>query len=279
MRKDRSLLWKLLFCLAAILVFLYLICLDYPNYQKNTAPHQENSTTWDRQNSEKTNMDVTESSEIDAVTDETETDTETKENGNADKKKGRIALCLDYSRRSIYDVVFPLFKEKNLTGIVVFKQNMLPGGYERLTSDQCNELVKAGWIIALGGEKNLNLKENTAETRKKLDEYLGKYKQAVENRVSTKVRFFCFEENEYFEEYDGILKAHDITALRCYEEDKISGSNQTLLKFSSCKAAENTEIDGLINTLAEHVIIPGLFEPPVRTLRATIPENGSHEFR
>ena len=112
MRKDRSLLWKLLFCLAAILVFLYLICLDYPNYQKNTAPHQENSTTWDRQNSEKTNMDVTESSEIDAVTDETETDTETKENGNADKKKGRIALCLDYSRRSIYDVVFPLFKEK-----------------------------------------------------------------------------------------------------------------------------------------------------------------------
>ena len=27
------------------------------------------------------------------------------------------------------------------------------------------------------------------------------------------------------------------------------------------------------------VIIPGLFEPPVRTLRATIPENGSHIFR
>ena len=28
-----------------------------------------------------------------------------------------------------------------------------------------------------------------------------------------------------------------------------------------------------------HVIIPGLFEPPVRTLRATIPENESHIFR
>ena len=27
------------------------------------------------------------------------------------------------------------------------------------------------------------------------------------------------------------------------------------------------------------MIIPGLFEPPVRTLRATIPENGSHIFR
>ena len=28
-----------------------------------------------------------------------------------------------------------------------------------------------------------------------------------------------------------------------------------------------------------HMIIPGLFEPPVRTLRATIPENESHIFR
>ena len=28
-----------------------------------------------------------------------------------------------------------------------------------------------------------------------------------------------------------------------------------------------------------NVIIPGLSEPPVRTLRATIPENESHIFR
>ena len=29
----------------------------------------------------------------------------------------------------------------------------------------------------------------------------------------------------------------------------------------------------------EELIIPGLFEPSVRTLRATIPENGSRAFR
>ena len=32
-------------------------------------------------------------------------------------------------------------------------------------------------------------------------------------------------------------------------------------------------------TLTIEVIIPGLSEPPVRTLRATIPENESHIFR
>ena len=31
--------------------------------------------------------------------------------------------------------------------------------------------------------------------------------------------------------------------------------------------------------ISRELIIPGLFEPPVRTLRATIPENESHIFR
>ena len=35
----------------------------------------------------------------------------------------------------------------------------------------------------------------------------------------------------------------------------------------------------LISLFLVLVIIPGLFEPPVRTLRATIPENESHIFR
>ena len=38
-------------------------------------------------------------------------------------------------------------------------------------------------------------------------------------------------------------------------------------------------ISALIERLKKKLIIPGLFEPPVRTLRATIPENESHIFR
>ena len=37
--------------------------------------------------------------------------------------------------------------------------------------------------------------------------------------------------------------------------------------------------DNVVIAEEESVIIPGLFEPPVRTLRATIPENESHIFR
>ena len=41
----------------------------------------------------------------------------------------------------------------------------------------------------------------------------------------------------------------------------------------------HSEVQQLKQRVRVRLIIPGLFEPPVRTLRATIPENESHIFR
>ena len=49
---------------------------------------------------------------------------------------------------------------------------------------------------------------------------------------------------------------------------------------SSSSDALSVDTAGLQKMLnSGRLIIPGLSEPPVRTLRATIPENGSHIFR
>ena len=54
----------------------------------------------------------------------------------------------------------------------------------------------------------------------------------------------------------------------CYKE--IKGIDSVYLHVNSaCN----------LHCLGCYLIIPGLFEPPVRTLRATIPENESHIFR
>lgn len=42
---------------------------------------------------------------------------------------------------------------------------------------------------------------------------------------------------------------------------------------------ERLVYEGDVISYTDSLIIPGLFEPPVRTLRATIPENESHIFR
>ena len=60
----------------------------------------------------------------------------------------------------------------------------------------------------------------------------------------------------------------------------IVSSMEVTMKINRC-----LEPDGFCSRNAtdycnvHKVIIPGLFEPPVRTLRATIPENESHIFR
>lgn len=52
----------------------------------------------------------------------------------------------------------------------------------------------------------------------------------------------------------------------------IVSSTETFITYAS-------EGFGSGKSIYTGVIIPGLFEPPVRTLRATIPENESHIFR
>lgn len=59
--------------------------------------------------------------------------------------------------------------------------------------------------------------------------------------------------------------------------------NENIKAFRKSKGLSQQELAVKLNvvrqTVSKWVIIPGLFEPPVRTLRATIPENESHIFR
>ena len=59
-----------------------------------------------------------------------------------------------------------------------------------------------------------------------------------------------------------------------YESGEIYDRQRNELSVEISKEDYKKIITGVLQ-----VIIPGLFEPPVRTLRATIPENESHIFR
>ena len=63
-----------------------------------------------------------------------------------------------------------------------------------------------------------------------------------------------------------------ISSFACSPETAVLDFKYTLDHTHDCRDPHNTN-------KAFHLIIPGLFEPPVRTLRATIPENESHIFR
>lgn len=70
----------------------------------------------------------------------------------------------------------------------------------------------------------------------------------------------------------GLLYVNENGAQIGYEANKcVVNYKDGLKKLIPIESLEGITIMGLI--------IPGLFEPPVRTLRATIPENESHIFR
>ena len=60
---------------------------------------------------------------------------------------------------------------------------------------------------------------------------------------------------------------------------KITHNNKDSLERAVSEIKKAEELYSLESRTFLELIIPGLFEPPVRTLRATIPENESHIFR
>lgn len=61
--------------------------------------------------------------------------------------KGQVIFTFDYITRSIYEVAFPIMKERGLKGCVAVPVDHVDNP-DRLTVDELTELKKAGWEIA-----------------------------------------------------------------------------------------------------------------------------------
>lgn len=89
----------------------------------------------------------------------------------------------------------------------------------------------------------------------------------------------CYNEEEslpfFYKEAKEVLSKMDYDYELLFVND---GSKDDTLSILKKYASEDKHVK-YFSFSRNFVIIPGLFEPPVRTLRATIPENESHIFR
>ncbi|OUQ67917.1 glycosyl transferase [Eubacterium sp. An11] len=93
--------------------------------------------------------------------------------------------------------------------------------------------------------------------------------------IMTGYRAFSYQ---FVKNFPILSKGFEIeTEMSIHAIDKNMSIDNVIIEYrdrpEGSESKLNTYSDGL------KVIIPGLFEPPVRTLRATIPENESHIFR
>ena len=107
-------------------------------------------------------------------------------------------------------------------------------------------------------------------TQKYLGQQLGFSKSQADVRIAQYEKGARSPKENYL---NALADIFDVSphALAVPDIDSYVGLMHTLFALEDLYGLHIGEIDG--------VIIPGLFEPPVRTLRATIPENESHIFR
>lgn len=246
-------IWKAVACVLALCLLAYLVIVDYSMYQEQISPEnymkvKEAGAIEIRKGNEETGGDSTGSIDnekengtgIDIPAETQETDQESEISSNQALVTG-VLLCFDQIHEIIYDTVFPLLEQKNIAGMMVFRAGLLPGDYGRISTDECLEMVDAGWTVAIGSSSELDLSQNTEETRAAFSSYLDSYLEAIDNRIGIRPEIFCFDEGEYHQEYDRILEEHGITGMRVFSEEGVLQTNNGITQKNGVRIGEEMD--------------------------------------
>ena len=95
----------------------------------------------------------------------------------------------------------------------------------------------------------------------------------IRNILKKGYSLFCYLQL-YFRWYNKV-----VTERLKYNRKVLDMNIAAYCRVSTDKADQLNSLEAQKEFFSEYMIIPVLFEPPVRTLRATIPENESHIFR
>lgn len=118
--------------------------------------------------------------------------------------KVSIALCIDQMELELYSEIKPLFDDYGLKGTFVIQNGLLPDSENTITKAQYEELLEAGWDVAIGNWDDLDL--NRDEDRQVWTERLDELIEQMETEKFSIPKSYYFERNAYAEECEEILK-------------------------------------------------------------------------
>ena len=66
----------------------------------------------------------------------------------------KASLVFDGCSEALYESIYPQMKERGLTGLIVFKEDRMPGIGQYLSKEHFQELLANGWQVAIGSKIN-----------------------------------------------------------------------------------------------------------------------------
>ena len=237
---------KVVSCILSAVLFLYLMVWDYPRYKNKL-------------NSESIvgaeSLSVEGGEAAGDSVNQKEPEAQIEELKKQQTAAGStIYLYFDQVFESCYDQLYPLMKEMGYTGTMVLMDGQLPGDYLQMTETQCKEMLDDGWELAVGGSEDIDLTADFADVESEWRAYLENYLAEIKMRLNIVPTIYCFNEGEYREEYDEILKEYGFKTIRYFGDEILQGKQNGLNRIRAYRVVQNTDIDNAVDELSTYSV-------------------------
>lgn len=253
---------KFICCILTVLLFFYLVFIDYPKMVASMNPRvseefesmslEKDSSSFKNETFE-AGGDENESSLKDLEKKSKEIDEQIKELKKQQASSGCfVNLFFDQVFESGYEQLFPLMKEKGVVGTLVLTDGKLPGDNLQMTENQCLEMLNAGWELAVGGSEDIDMTGNLQTVLTEWSSYLTDYIAQIKLRLNRVPTTYCFNEGEYREEFDVVLKEFGFKKIRYYGDASLEGNADGLIKIRGYRVSQNSDTEDVIKNLKEY---------------------------
>lgn len=258
---------KGLVCLLVFLIFAYCVFFDYPSYSKDVrvkseeikhtsintgSPKPETETEKDKGSEEESEEEQS------SVSDESSDEEKLAEVEDTLKKLYKYApsnayVGIEYINSFVYDYMFPVLQDVGSTGLLVLRNGVLPGDERRITVEQAQEMVDAGWSFAVGANFDIDLTTYSEETALEWGAYLQEYSGEIRERMGKAPNIYCFDEGEYHPEYDKILAMNGFNVILYYDDsaDNVVVMDK-MVKINCVRITAETKGEDLISTVKNY---------------------------
>lgn len=256
-----KLLVKLICCLMTAVLFFYLVIVDYPKLVVRLDPRVAGQTGFEGLNMGESDSD-TENQIIEDVQNTADSSPEEqvklleKQIEELEKQQSTsgcaVSLYFDQVFESGYEQLFPMMKEKGLTGTLVLTDGQLPGDNLQMTEEQCLEMLDAGWELAVGGSEDIDMTGNLQTVAAAWGTYLKGYLKEIKTRLNLVPTTYCFNEGEYRKEFDAVLKELGFKTIRYYGDADLEGTADGLTRIRGYRVSQNSDVKTVVKDLGEY---------------------------
>lgn len=122
-----------------------------------------------------------------------------------------VVLCVNSAAASVYSDIYPAMREAEQVGILILRDNVLPGNSNTMSVKEFLEMMDQGWEFAISLTRTADETDDAWQTR------IEAYQTRLQQRVAMVPHVYCFAEGGCSEKQAEILKEQGMNTILVHE--------------------------------------------------------------